>query len=141
VDVERIKNREQLECLNVAELGSKFGLTKAQIEALLQAFLDTGLIEIDPKDRIHIVFDKVTHHLPQREYLKSVLSELARKIDSDFENKEAIFRSFIFSMEKKHIPGLRSELIQLFEKYMTKHSSNSGENALIQSFVGAFPVF
>lgn len=140
IDFENIKSGENLKELDFNLIAKKFSLTPSEVQSFIRIFQQMEMLTIDKDDSVHIYFDKLTHHFPQKEYIKAVLTELAQRIDSDFENKQTLFRGLTFSIEKSQVSNLRRELLDVFEKYMAKNSENKDENIIIQALVGLFPV-
>ncbi len=106
----------------------------------INVFKEMGLMTIDSKDRVHVFFDKLTHHLPQKEYVEAIIKELGRRVETDFENPNTLFRGFVFSIEKDQLASLRQEVKDIYEKYMSKASSDPKKNIILQSLIGMFPV-
>jgi uncharacterized protein (TIGR02147 family) len=140
IDIERINHPEKLATLDLEKLAKQFSLRPEQVRSLLSAIEDSGLLSVDAEEKVHIVFDKVNHHLPQKQYVQSVLAELARRIETEFESKQTLFRGYVFSVDREQLPGLKKELQDLFEKYMAKVSKKPEKNTLIQGLIGLFPI-
>lgn len=121
-------------------VSARFGVAPARARALVASVEKSGLVSLGEGGQAHVVFEKIVGEGPQKNYVKAVLGELARRVEHDFKSEDALYRAFVLSIRKDSVPVLRRELMALFEAHMAAASKNPDENTIVQALVGMFPV-
>ena len=141
IDFERTNNPDlTLARIDFESLGQRFKTSASQMRKLVASLEKSGLLSINTKDQIHIVFDKVLSQFNQKKHVLEIHRELGLRIRDQFELIDSFNRTFTFSMKKTALPELKSDLIALFEKYMATLSDRPEGNEIYQALVGIFPV-
>ena len=138
IDGVKIKNA-RWEALDLSDIGAKFGWSAEQTRAQLQVFRDTGLLEVDRADRVHIVFTKVLRQFSELEYLTTELRETLVHMQKGFADPRNYFRTFTLSLAEADLPALRADLTALVESYIAKPLPFDGAKVVEKIFIGAFP--
>ena len=121
-------------------IAKHLNISTAHVENLIEECRKTGLLHIDSDDRIHIEFNRIGTYLPQRNHVKSILENLASKIEENFEKDDSIYRAFVFTTQKSALPDFKTEINALFEKYMSMVSDDQAQNTIVQAGVGLVSV-
>lgn len=137
IDFEKVRMFEEIDFERVA---ARFGMATQEVERLVTLFEKHGLLAADSKG-LHIVFDRVTFQVPQKDYVRAVTAEMSRRLDKEFENILSIFRAAVFSIDREKIPEFHEELVRLIDKYITELSENDENRVLYQGVFGFFPIF
>ncbi len=124
------------------DIGPKLGLSPRETRAVAKSFVSTGLVQLDRSDRVHVVFEKVGQTLAKKNYIQSVLKEAANRVEREFDNPNAAFRTHTFSIAEELIPQLAADYRALLESYMAKahDSPPSPTERILQTAFQAFPI-
>ena len=137
IDFEKIQNFDDI---NYEKIAKKFSISKEEIKRLLLLFQKIGLLAVDPKAGVHIVFDRVSSQVHQKEFVRVAQLEASNRLNKEFENPEAFFRATVFSISKTEILRFRKDILELIDKYVSDDNSNNDERVLIQGVLSFFPL-
>ena len=137
IDFEKVQS---LEAIDYGRVAVKFNITPDDARRCVETFHRHGLLAISPSDKMHIVFDRVTTKLPQKEFVRAVLKECSSRLDENFSSAEAIFRAAVFTIDRHKISAFKSELLQLIDKHIEQLSTDISNHVLMQGCLGFYPI-
>lgn len=137
IDFERIKS---FDAINYERISNKFSISASETKRLIDLFKKLGLLETDPKDGAHIVFDRVSSQSHQKEFYRATQNEILKRLDQEFPQTDTFFRATVFTISKSKIQQFRKDILQTLEEYISEDDSQSEDKVLLQGTMGFFPV-
>ncbi len=122
------------------ELAKKFDCHPDRIRDLLAVFERTGALETKSDGSIHVVFDKMNHRGLQKKYLKNLLDQAAKKIETDYDSPNSHFTGYTFTASNDALRRLKMELKSVMERYIAEATETDAEIQIAQACFQIFPV-
>ena len=97
-------------------------------------------MKTNDKGNLHFVFDKLSHVLSQKDYLKECLKEAGNRIEKDYDKEHSFFTAITFSSSDENLQRLRADLQELMEKYMGLGNAGLPSHRLAQANFQVFPI-
>ncbi len=104
-----------LDCQNVGQL---FGLEASRVKDAVVRFQRLGLLKVSHDGKFHVLFDRLNHKLLQKRYMKRLLAEASRRVDTDYENRASAFVNYTLATDADSLARLREDLQNMMEKYL-----------------------
>lgn len=123
-----------------ANLARQLGMGEDRLRAVVDRFERDQVLARRPDGRYHVSFDKVSHRLLQKDYLKKLLREALEKIESEYESPSSLFMSYAFSTTDDDLVNLQAELKALMEKYLARPPGSKQGRQIAQACFQIYPV-
>lgn len=108
------------EHIDFRKLGQQFGMEEGRIREWVVRFKDLGLLDVSADGRFHVQFDRMNHKLPQKKYMKRLLEEALKRVDTDYESKASSFIAYAFVTSDEMLARLRNDFRALMDKYLSE---------------------
>lgn len=112
-------------------LASRFATTEVKIKDLVAYFQKNDMLTKTKDGKFNIVFDRISHRIKQKEYIKSLISDAHRKVETHFDDPASFFVNFVFSADKHSLVRLQLDLKKLMNKYLAEDFSKPGQTRKI----------
>ena len=111
--------------IDVKFLADRFRAKEETIRALVEKFEREKVLRKAEAGRFHVAFDKLSHRLMQKKFIKEGLIETAKRLDVEYDNPHTLFTTYTFSATEETLLRLQMDLKALMEKYMAEDLSQS----------------
>ncbi len=127
---------------DVQKMAQRFRLKTERVEKIINLIKNSNIYsKKEPLNReTHYAFNKITHLLNQKHYIKSWLDEAKNKVDMDYNNPLTIFKVSTLSIKKENIANIQKDLSELFEKYMSDGFDKNNDAQLTQVCIQVLPL-
>jgi len=141
---------EESEELDYEKLGRSFKVKAERIRALVEDLKGSKILPDSTGDnnasidsssgRYHVFFDRLNHKNLQKKYMKTLLSEASRRVDTEYDTGASSFVGYTFATSEAALDGLREELKTLMDKYLAESPERSGPWQIVQACFQLFPL-
>ena len=120
----------------VSEVATKLSLPTELVRNVIEKLEGDGFLQFKGGGDVHVFFDRISASVSSKRFLKDVMAEANRRIDTDFESRDSFFTSHTFSIEKRLIPEFIQDYKNLLQRYLdfksrgSQSESNSAEVVL-----------
>ena len=110
------------------ELAKRFSTSKKHITSLIDHLYKYDMLKKLDNGSFHIAFDKISHKYQQKKYIKSSLTDSIKRVETQYENPDALFITYNLSVNKESLKKMQLELKEVVEKYMAEDTDGSNQN-------------
>ena len=122
------------------KLSKQFGMETPRLREFVDRFRRLGLLKIAADGRFHVLFDRINHKQLQKRYMKRLLAEASRRIDSDYENRASAFVNYTLATNAESLGRLREDLQTLMDRYLAESPPASSPRQIAQVCFQLFTV-
>lgn len=122
------------------QLAQKFDTDEVRIRKLIVTFEKYELLQKQEDGQFHIAFDKLNHRILQKKYISNLLSEAAKRVQSEYDSPTSLFVGYAFSAANDSLIQLQIDLKMLMEKYMAAGTPDPGQRIIAQACFQIFPI-
>lgn len=125
---------EQGDRFDYAKIYAQLGLSADRAKSIFGYLSDLGiLVEDREAGKIHIVFDKLSPSFSKKNFLKKLLNEVQRRIETDFQSTESYFEAHTLNLCSDRFAEFIADYKALLERYIAL-GPKSNKPAIYQSF-------
>ena len=121
-------------------LARELGLATSKIIELINGFQSDQVLVKQPDGRFHVMFDKLSHRLQQKNYQKQLLSIASSRVDTDYDSSTSLFTGYTFTATDESLIQLQIDLKSIMEKYMSMPHTEGQKCHIAQACFQIFPV-
>jgi transcriptional regulator with XRE-family HTH domain len=127
--VEKNLRAENLTDEGCRELARRLGSSPQAIQKTAKAFDAEGLLQNEGQTApLHFIFDQMTSHLSKKNYVVQTFSEVMKRIETDYENPQALFSVKTLAMEPRLLRAFGKDYKTLLEKYMARPNADNADS-------------
>jgi uncharacterized protein (TIGR02147 family) len=125
---------------DVKMIAKRFKIDPSRVQSAIELLTKSQVIQRRTEDsEVHYVYGDIGQTINQKQYLKNWLSESAKRVDSEFNNKTSYFTASAFTIDKEMLPQMISDLKAVFEKYLEMSAPDDGK-LMVQGCIQLFPI-
>ncbi|MBN8537722.1 MAG: hypothetical protein J0M15_11770 [Deltaproteobacteria bacterium] len=126
--------------INYELLQNQLDLSRSQIDSFFSMFLKENLITEIRDNTYHINLNQFSSIISQKNYQKKLLQDIVAKVDKEYENPKSIFLNYVLCLDETAMQGLRIDIKELLEKYMSNSINIKKKKYITQACIQIFPV-
>jgi transcriptional regulator with XRE-family HTH domain len=126
--------------IDYADLAKRFGAKADRLRDLVRHFDQSGVLSASGDGKHHVSFDRISHKIQQKAYVKSMLGEALRRVDEEYDKEPSAFACYTLATSEDALNRLREDLKSVMNRYMSESPSQDGEWQIAQACFQLFPV-
>jgi uncharacterized protein (TIGR02147 family) len=131
-----VSSFDKIDLISIAE---KFGMTLGRIQELIELFKKEQILNVNEDGNFHVVFDRLSFRMAQKEYLKKLLNESVARIEKDYDTPTSFFVGYTFTVSDEGLMALQLDIKAMMEKYMAMPLSQE-KIKIAQACFQVFPI-
>ncbi len=120
-------------------IAKQFNCTAERVEVLVKELSRLGVLEPTDNRGFHIVFERISHRQLQKKYLKALLAEAAKLVETNYDSPVSHFVGYTFTASDSDLINLREEIKTLMERYMSKTVAPGSDIQIAQANFQVYP--
>jgi transcriptional regulator with XRE-family HTH domain len=122
------------------KLAKELRVSEKRVIELVNYFKANEILLSQSEGQHHVAFDKLSHRVVQKNYQKSLLTDVAGRIDTEYDNPTSLFLSYTFSATEEMLLQLQIDLKNIMTKYMAEDVRNESKIQIAQACFQVLPV-